>query len=285
MYRDLKDLTYNTIYYNHIWPNIALITDFLISDVITSSAGKISFPAQYAQGYAYLQSKVFGDQKGEFYGDKDVQLWMPADLLRSSTIQANYIAGYGNNKLYLAFTNQSKENLDLKVHINPDLVPYTSGVVYKVKVWINNKPVKETTMKNGVIDLSLSDRGITAVAIEGIKIKTRFQEDIFDAPKSLSEKSYQVSETAFGKVTGMIISMGKHYTNSYIWLEANDQNLSSAKITYKDNKGKMKTMEDLRFPFEFSIPLLGDEKAFEYTIEGVKPDGKKVVTERVILTL
>ena len=285
MYRDLKDLTYNTIYYNHIWPNIALVTDFLISDIITSSTNKINFPAQYAQGYAYLQSKVFGDQKGEFYGDKDVQLWMPADLLRSSTIQANYIAGYGNNKLYLAFTNQSKENLDLKVRINPDLVPYTSDVVYKVKVWLNNKPAKETTMKNGVIDLALSDRGITAVAIEGIRIKTRFQEDVFDAPKSLSEKSYQVSETEFGKVTGMIISMGKHYTNSYIWLAANDQELNSAKITFKDSKGKMKTMEDPSFPFEFSIPLLGDEKAFEYTIEGVKPDGKKVVTERVILTL
>lgn len=285
MYRDLKDLTYNTIYYNHIWPNIALITDFLISDLITSSTGKINFPDQYAQGYAYLQSKVFGDKKGEFYGDKDVQLWMPADLLQTNTIQANFIAGYGNNKLYLAFTNQSKDNLDLKVTLNPDLVPFTNDVIYKVSVWVNNKPSSETTMKNGVIDLSLSNRGITAVAIQGIKIKTRFQEDVFDKSKPLSNKSHIVTETEFGKVTGMIISMGKHYTNSYVWLEANDKVLSSAKISYKDKSGKLKTIEDSNFPFEFSIPLVGDEKTFEYTIEGIRTDGKKVTTEMVTLTL
>lgn len=39
--RSLKEFTYNNIYYNHIWPQIALLMDYLISDAYVSSAGAV----------------------------------------------------------------------------------------------------------------------------------------------------------------------------------------------------------------------------------------------------
>ena len=51
---------YNQLYLNHVWPHIALLEDYLISEAFTRSGGKINFPSCYAQGYVYLQSKVYG---------------------------------------------------------------------------------------------------------------------------------------------------------------------------------------------------------------------------------
>lgn len=284
LYRSLWDITYNTIYYNHIWPHIALVTDYLISEAIISSGEKIKFPDQYAQGYAYLQSKVYGDRKGEFYGDKNVQLWMPAKMLKTNTIQANYIAGYGNDNLYLAFINQSKEKTDLSIQLNPDVVPFASDVTYKVKVWYENAPAKATTMQNGLITIPLNSKGITGLAIEGLRIKSRFQEGVFAQTKPLSDKSYITTETPMGKVTGMIITMGKGFTNSYVWLEANAEKLKSVTIHYKE-KGSWKKIEDSKYPYEFSIPISENEKVFEYKMEGIKPDGNKTTTDTMTLIL
>ncbi|MDF3077567.1 MAG: hypothetical protein K0S09_1456 [Sphingobacteriaceae bacterium] len=284
VYRELWDITYNTIYYNHVWPQIALVTDYLISDAITASRKHINFPDQYAQGYAYLQSKVYGDRTGEFYGDKNVQPWLPANLLKTGTIQANYIAGYGNNKLYLAFMNQSDQKQDLHIRLNPDVVPFSGDVTYKVKVWYNNVPAKETTMVNGIINLPLSSRGITALSVDGIKVKPRFQDEVFAPSKPLSEKSYLTKETPLGKVTGMVISMGKDFTSSYIWMEASERDLKSAKLSYKEND-KWQEVNDTNYPFEFSIALPASGKAFEYKIEGVNLKGEKSTTEVMTLVL
>ena len=42
--RNWTELTYNQIYYNHVWPHIALLTDFLITESVYRSQGKINFP-------------------------------------------------------------------------------------------------------------------------------------------------------------------------------------------------------------------------------------------------
>jgi len=282
--RPLAELTYNTIYYNHVWPQIALLMDFLISDATVVSGRQINFPNQYAQGYAYLQSKVYGDRKGTFYGDKNIQLWMPSKLLKCNTIQANYIAGYGNGKLYIAFMNQCSSTLNANIRLNPDIVPYASGKIYKVTLWKDNHLVKSTTMKNGMIDFSLSNHGITAMVIDGINIKSNFQDEVLSTAKSLSQKSYLSQSTSIGKVTGMIINMGKSLTNSYIWLSTKGNFLKSATIIYKDGNN-WKKIEDAIYPFEFSVPLSDDARKFTYYIEGTTLDGKKIDTEAMTLML
>jgi len=52
-----------------------------------SEHGAIAFPSRYAQGYAYLRSKVYGDRPGHFMGDED-----------GRDPQANYLTGYGRNR-------------------------------------------------------------------------------------------------------------------------------------------------------------------------------------------
>ena len=280
--RPITELTYNNIYYNHIWPQIALLMDYLVSDAFTRSAGQINFPSRYAQGYAYLQSKVYGDRKGRFYSDKNVQLWLPANLLTTNTIQANYVAGYGNNKLYIALMNQSPDSMQVSVHLNPDIVPLDAQKEYKVTLWENNHYAGTTTMKAGKITVPLQGRGITALAINDLTILTEFQQRIFGEDQPLPSTSYAVTKTPLGQVHGMILDMGKGLTNAYIYMEATEDRLKSARLHYQDH-GEWKDKEDTAYPFEWSLPLSEDDTDFRYWIEGVKTDGSSGQTEEVTL--
>lgn len=132
------ELTYNNIYYNHVWPQIAMVADYLITEAITRSQRRIDFPARYSEGYAYLKGKVYGDRPGKFYDDSDVRLWMPAKLLRADTIQANYVAGYGNGNCYLALMNQSTAPINTRIVLNPDVVPLDETRTYSVRLWREN---------------------------------------------------------------------------------------------------------------------------------------------------
>ncbi|HZH94308.1 MAG TPA: hypothetical protein VEY06_00425, partial [Flavisolibacter sp.] len=77
-------------YYNHIWPFVASLYDYLISDVLVQSNAQITFPNEFAPGYAYMKSKVYGHKPGSFYTDDSVYLWMPKQLLHLNSTQVNY---------------------------------------------------------------------------------------------------------------------------------------------------------------------------------------------------
>jgi len=88
----------------------------------------------------------------------------------------------------------------------------------------------------------------------------------------------------FGKVIGMIIDMGPTLKEAYVYLQATEKELKQATLSYKVGD-KWKSVTDSAYPFEFSIPLSGDQKEFEYKVEGVRMDGKRQTEEIETLQL
>jgi hypothetical protein len=279
--RPFKELSYNQIYYNHIWPHIALLYDFLISDVITKSAGQIHFPSQYAQGYAYLQSKTYGDRPGVFYGNKDVRLWMPAKLLRIDNPQVNYVSAYDRKSLYVAFSNQSKRPVTTRVFLNSTLASYSTREQYNVRVW-PSAPGEPVKMREGMLEVTIPASGLKSVAIDGVRVLTSFQGEVFGEATPLSERSLNEADTPIGRVTGMILSFGAPNTSAYIWINSTTGELKSAKLYYRTAcaapwpqclESEWKAAEDTRYPYEFSLPIAPEVGSVEYFIEGTLPDG------------
>lgn len=65
--RSLPELNgVTSLHFNHPWPHATMILDYLVSDVYYRSDAKIDFPAEYAEGYAYVHSKIYGSQPGRF---------------------------------------------------------------------------------------------------------------------------------------------------------------------------------------------------------------------------
>jgi hypothetical protein len=285
--RPWEQLTYNNIYYNHVWPHIALLTDYLLTEAFTRSQGRIDFPPRYAEGYAYLKSKVYGDRAGRFYDDENVRVWLPAKLLRADDIQANYVAGYGNGNFYLALLNQSAQPINVKISLNPDVAPFDEMKTYQARLWQDNKAAAPVTVRGGELSAPILARGITAVAIDGLRITPIFQAKVFAADvekgtAKLSSSSHGEITTPFGKVTGMLISFGQSLTSGYVWLEATEKELKEARLHFRLG-GEWKEVIDTQYPFEFSLPLPDKEQGFEFWVEAFKTDSNRERSKTVEL--
>ena len=282
---DVNEMTYNQLYYNHVWPHIALLYDYLITDVEMKSGGRVKFPSQYAQGYAYLQSKVYGAAPGEFYGDSTVSVWLPANGLKTDNEQINYVSGHGNGNFYLALTNQSPDAQTVTVQLNADVVPFDAGRTYTVRVIQDNKPAPAMTMLHGKLTVSLGGHGITGLIVEGLAVKTGFQHRLKALPKLARLPGFSEETTLQGKVTGLLLSWGQNLHNAYVWLSATEKDLKEARLHYTLDGTTYKTISDNTYPFEFSVPLSDAERkrSFSYRVESVTVGGESVNTSPITL--
>lgn len=278
------EVSYNQFYYNHVWPQIAVLFDYLISDVYVSSNGAVNFPSEFAVGYAYLKSKVYGVHPGTFYGDKNVNLWMPKQVVKVDNEQANYLTAYGNDKFYIALMNQSTDETDVEVAVNPDLVPVSLNGSHTVRVWINNSPAGTSELKGGKIKVHLSAKGITALAIDRVPVVTQFQQSAGDNKTvKPSQQTYRIADSPFGKIRSAVISYAR-LSEAYIWLEASDEQVKKAVLNYRVNgQEKWSRLEDAGYPFEFSVPLQEKDSEIEWWIDAQKTDGTLVKNSNTIL--
>ena len=279
--RPYNELNYNEIYYNHVWPHLALLTDYLMSDFEMRSKGAIAFPARYAQGYAYLRSKVYGDRPGKFMGDDNVRLWMPRGLVKMDDPQANYVTGYGNKRFYLALTNETPIPRTVRVTFDRARVPYELDRPYAAELWQDGKAVGNATRLNGSITVPLTSRGLSAVVIEDLPVFTRLQNGYFsDEQPKIGERSYRQDQTDLGTATGMFLGLGTR-NDFYLWTSASDNDVREVRATIK-GAGPDKTIVDARHPFEFSVPANG-AKRVSYSLQFVRNDGSVLeVPERSV---
>lgn len=115
--RGHMELGANSFHYNRIMPHISLLYDFLVTQALFRSGGKVDFPGEFIEGYAYLQSKFYGHLPGTIYG-REARLWMPTGLATPADRQLNYISAVDDDALYIVFMNQSAETVETDVALD-----------------------------------------------------------------------------------------------------------------------------------------------------------------------
>jgi len=276
--RPFRQLNYNEIYYNHVWPHIALLIDYLMSDFETRTNGAIAFPSRYAQGYAYLRSKVYGDRPGVFMGDSGVHLWMPRHLVSASDPQANYVTGYGNDTFYLALSNEAPGAREVTVTLDRDRIPFVPARRYTARLWRDGKPAGSTIVVDGKVTLPLSSKGITAIAVDGLPVFTRLQGEYFAStaqPPETNDTSFRTDATPAGNITAMMLGLADQH-DLYVWTSASDSDVREVRLNVT-TPGLEREMTDQRHPFEFSLPI-GDARTITYRVSFLRKDGARVET-------
>ena len=124
--RGHMELGANSFHYNHIMPHISLLYDFLVTQALFRSGGKVDFPGEFIEGYAYLQSKFYGHLPGTIYG-REARLWMPTGLATPADRQLNYISAVDDDALYIVFMNQSAETVETEVALDYALSGHSTG--------------------------------------------------------------------------------------------------------------------------------------------------------------
>lgn len=266
--REHKELSVNSFHYNHIWPHMSILLDFLVTDAFARSGGKIDFPAHYIEGYAYLQSKFYGDRPGKFFGRDDAVLWLPRRLLKTGSVELNTLAARGRDRLYLAFTNQSPEAVTTDVTLNAAVLPQLAGRTYQVKTLTGERAGE---LRDGKLTISVAAMGLTAIEIEGLTVTPKFQDRLVGAKLADAWKKDYL-ELPYGGARAMILNFGPAATTAFVYLQADDAKFKSVSLTYVAGSAQ-ETVTDASFPYEFTVPLSRNATALKFRLRGTALDG------------
>jgi hypothetical protein len=245
---------------------MSILLDYLVTDAFARSRGEIDFPSRFIEGYAYLQSKFYGDRPGKFYGFTDATLWMPQRLIKTGQVELNYLTARGDGRLYVAFTNQSREAVTTEVAFNLDVLPAAGRGTHRVKVIADGRPVADTTLTQGRLPVSVSPMGITAVVIEGLVIEPKFQHKLLAAASAQAWKQ-DYAEIAWGGTRAMILNFGPAAKTAYVYLQADDTEYKEVTLRYEIGTSKAE-ITDAVYPFEFTVPLPEGAAAFVFQLSG-----------------
>ncbi len=264
-----------SIHYNHIWPHIALLLDYLVSDAYAKSRGAVDFPSRYAEGYGYLQQKIYGDRPGKIFDADNLYLWMPRGVVTVSHPELNYIVARGENRVALALTNQSQDSLSSRVRLNPSLVGLPGpGYTARVTLWLDGKKQSPRPLDaDGSFDIPVSAGGITAVIIEGVTPQPGFQRQALgNTPPLPAEGS--VCDLPFRGARAVAMRFGSDdLTTVYAYLPDLDREIVRCTMYARQEGAPEITLEDPAFPFDYTVPVQGDAP-MEFRFEVELKDGR-----------
>lgn len=278
--REHGELSVNSFHYNHIWPMMSMLFDYLVSDVFVRSKGQIHFPGEFIEGYAYLQNKFYGHKAGEWYGFKDVHLWMPQGVLACDKVELNYLTARGDGKFFMVFTNQSREEVTATVGLNKTLIGNLAGKTRRAQVRLQDNTQESLPIEDGSLKVTVKAQGITAIEIEDVEITPVFQPHILSRTNAASWSSDYL-EVPFGEARAMILP-GVENDNAYIYLRSDDAEFRAITLHYQQ-AGTWKTIQDDAFPYEFTVPLDRVATEFRFYLEGVSVDGKAMRSDEAVL--
>ncbi|MSU51068.1 MAG: hypothetical protein EXS37_18590 [Opitutus sp.] len=247
-----------SIHYNHIWPHLALLLDYLVADAFAKSRGAIDFPSRYAEGYGYLQQRVFGDRPGKVYDESGLYLWMPRGAVTVDHPELNFVTARGAAKVAIALTNQSKSAVKSTVTLSRDRIPLAPGANAKVVVWENNRRVREEPLSaDARIAVDVAAEGITTLIISGVAPRVEFQDQILGRAARLPSES--VVDLGWRGARGVVLSFGAgELTSAYVYLPDQERAVTKCTVHYRQGGGEFRAMTDASYPYDFTLPVAGD---------------------------
>lgn len=153
----------SSIYYHHIPPHLAFTADYLVSEAIQRSGGKVSFPYGKQEGFVWFSNRVFGGEAGTVHDDSNVHLWLKKGLVSSDNPEINYLTAVSDRQLWLLLCNESRETAATTVTLGHEL----AAIVDREKaasISADGSRKKIQTDNNSLV-ISLSPKGFTAVSL------------------------------------------------------------------------------------------------------------------------
>ncbi len=253
-----------TVNPGHAWDFAGAVLDFLVSDAFERSRGAIDFPALSAAGSSF-RVRIYGAQAGRFYGDENVRPWLPSSLITSENRQLDWLAGYGNGHLYLAFWNQSFREENATIALDPALVECDGA--RPVRQWRDNQPAAPPRVAGNRLLVTVAPKGIVALAIPAT-VKPRLLARLYDSSSpALPRQSFTWLEAPFGKVHAMLLRAGRGLTTAFVYTEALPENVISARLHWRQGEGAWQRQTDAIYPYEFSPELNDEGGAFQAILE------------------
>lgn len=153
----------SSIYYHHIPPHFAFTSDYLVSEAIQRSGGKVSFPYSKQEGFVWFSNRVFGGAAGRVHDDNNVHLWMKKGLLSISDPQINYLTAVSDKNFWILLCNESHSTV-------PAIITPGSQLATVVDIaraaTVNDKGSRKQLKTDGEsVTIDLPAKGFAAISI------------------------------------------------------------------------------------------------------------------------
>ncbi|WP_430813837.1 DUF7594 domain-containing protein [Carboxylicivirga sp. RSCT41] len=269
-HREISELlTTTSMHYSHVWPMVALTFDYLVSDAFAKSGGAIDFPTEFTENTANLYNNLYF-KPGVFYGDENVTPWMPVGLVTCDNQELNYIVARGNNKLYLAFVNQSGEDVNAQININSQQLTVAGNTA---QVWKDNEASGTLSVSGNAFNISVSANGITAVAINDVAVEAKFQDKMyFQSGKNDWQLSYKDLTTVDARA--MMIGFSNDYTRVYAYSDATKDTYSNVRFKVWFDGVQQDDVLQTTYPYEYGewVPRSVNTVRIEITSDRGTPE-------------
>lgn len=275
---DYPEVNYNAVFYNHVWPHIALITDFLVSDAFYRSDGNVFFPSVYAPGYAFLTSKVYGAKTGKIFDNDSINLWLPSKPLTTSNVAINHLLGVGKDALYLVLMNTSSKDELTDIQLNQDKITYDSDKKYQTLIYNAEGKPTNGSIVNGKFSILIPAGSLKVVKIKDLVMDIPLFRELATSTANVKSENqsyfrFEDKVSSLGSITGMLINLTSEFSDAYIYSDISDKTVQKALLKYKFGVGEWKQMEDSIYPYEFSIHMVDAKQPLIFKWESVDVNG------------
>lgn len=152
----------SSIYYHHIPAHLAFSWDYLVSEAIQRSNGKMNFPYGIQDGFVWFTNRLYGADKGVLYDDKQAKLWMKKNLVTLNTPEVNYITAISNDRFWVVLLSESDKNLPVTINLSKE----TGVAANAVASMYSNAKTKSVAIntKNNELAVTLDAKGFAALS-------------------------------------------------------------------------------------------------------------------------
>ncbi|RXK86965.1 glycoside hydrolase family protein [Filimonas effusa] len=242
----------SSIYYHHIPPHLAFCSDFLVTEAIQRSEGKLSFPYVKQDGFVWFTNRIYGGGWGRMYNDKQVRLWMKKDLVSVDTPEINYITAISDSRFWVVLLSESVNNIPVKLHLSPE-----TGVPASVTAALFSQGKNKSAdlkMQGHALSVQLDAKGYAAVSFP-LEQQSKKLEPI-PPPVAAGMKIFDMGEP-WGKVFLFRIRSPFGWDSIYGFAETAP--IKGAAVSVSCNG---QSLQKEQYPFEWSFyKLKADEDA------------------------
>lgn len=269
-----QEMNVNSMHYNHIWPLMSIVLDYLVTDVEVKSRGNIHFPAIAVEAFSNLGCRMYGHSPGDFYGHKAI-LWMPRQLLVSDNPQLNYISARdGKDRLYVALSNQALEAIESTLSLDQERIGQDG-----LKLSLIGGEGSASVSDDGKIIVCVPEGGLLAFCLDGVNLDVAFQ-DLMLSPGEAWRNDYAKDDSS----RAMLINLASAQKSVFAYACGDISFWQEVSLNYKIGNGEWTSVKDREYPFEFSVEVPEEASSFEYYMSFVRPDGSSVEGKHHILS-
>lgn len=153
----------SSIYYHHIPPHLAFTSDYLVSEAIQRSAGRISFPYGKQEGFVWFSNRIFGGEPGTVFDDNNASLWLRRGLIECDNPEINYITAVSDSRFWIILSGENFDKSAATVKLGSDVSDIVSGSAFTIYT-ADGKKQKGTLDENG-FTADVPAKGLVAISI------------------------------------------------------------------------------------------------------------------------